>query len=171
MKRRDVQRRKRGTSLEKILKILEENARISLEDIATMVESTPEEVAKQIDAYQQAHVINGYKALIDWTRPEPTGCRPSSSCAFRPRRDCGFDEVAANIARFDEVDSVMLMSGGYDLSLVMSGKSFQDIALFVAKRLSPLDDVLSTATHFVLRTYKKDGVLYGLEPTDERELL
>jgi len=88
-----------------------------------------------------------------------------------PKRDCGFDEVAANIARFDEVDSVMLMSGGYDLSLVMSGKSFQDIALFVAKRLSPLDDVLSTATHFVLRTYKKDGVLYGLEPTDERELL
>ena len=138
--------------MEKILKILEENARISLEDIATMVESTPEEVAKQIDAYQQAHVINGYKALIDWDK-------------------AGADRVQANIARFDEVDSVMLMSGGYDLSLVMSGKSFQDIALFVAKRLSPLDDVLSTATHFVLRTYKKDGVLYGLEPTDERELL
>ena len=137
--------------MEKILKILEENARISLEDIATMVESTPEEVAKQIDAYQQAHVIIELRVS--------------------PKRDCGFDEVAANIARFDEVDSVMLMSGGYDLSLVMSGKSFQDIALFVAKRLSPLDDVLSTATHFVLRTYKKDGVLYGLEPTDERELL
>ena len=124
--------------MEKILKILEENARISLEDIATMVESTPEEVAKQIDAYQQAHVINGYKALIDWDK-------------------AGADRVQAIIE--------------LRLSLVMSGKSFQDIALFVAKRLSPLDDVLSTATHFVLRTYKKDGVLYGLEPTDERELL
>ena len=157
--------------MEKILKILEENARISLEDIATMVESTPEEVAKQIDAYQQAHVINGYKALIDWDKAGADRVQAIIELRVSPKRDCGFDEVAANIARFDEVDSVMLMSGGYDLSLVMSGKSFQDIALFVAKRLSPLDDVLSTATHFVLRTYKKDGVLYGLEPTDERELL
>lgn len=157
--------------MEKILKILEENARISLEDIATMVESTPEEVAKKIDAYQQAHVINGYKALIDWDKAGADRVQAIIELRVSPKRDCGFDEVAANIARFDEVDSVMLMSGGYDLSLVMSGKSFQDIALFVAKRLSPLDDVLSTATHFVLRTYKKDGVLYGLEPTDERELL
>ena len=147
--------------MEKILKILEENARISLEDIATMVESTPEEVAKQIDAYQQAHVINGYKALIDWDKAGADRVQAIIELRVSPKRDCGFDEVA----------SVMLMSGGYDLSLVMSGKSFQDIALFVAKRLSPLDDVLSTATHFVLRTYKKDGVLYGLEPTDERELL
>ena len=147
--------------MEKILKILEENARISLEDIATMVESTPEEVAKQIDAYQQAHVINGYRALIDWDKAGADRVQAIIELRVSPKRDCGFDEVAANIARFDEVDSVMLMSG----------KSFQDIALFVAKRLSPLDDVLSTATHFVLRTYKKDGVLYGLEPTDERELL
>ena len=147
--------------MEKILKILEENARISLEDIATMVESTPEEVAKQIDAYQQAHVINGYKALIDWDKAGADRVQAIIELRVSPKRDCGFDEVAANIARFDEVDSVMLMSG----------KSFQDIALVVAKRLSPLDDVLSTATHFVLRTYKKDGVLYGLEPTDERELL
>ena len=147
--------------MEKILKILEENARISLEDIATMVESTPEEVAKQIDAYQQAHVINGYKALIDWDKAGADRVQAIIELRVSPKRDCGFDEVAANNARLDEVDSVMLMSG----------KSFQDIALFVAKRLSPLDDVLSTATHFVLRTYKKDGVLYGLEPTDERELL
>ena len=157
--------------MEKILKILEENARISLEDIATMVESTPEEVAKQIDAYQQAHVINGYKALIDWDKAGADRVQAIIELRVSPKRDCGFDEIASVIASFDEVDSVMLMSGGYDLSLVMSGKSFQDIALFVAKRLSPLDDVLSTATHFVLRTYKKDGVLYGLEPTDERELL
>ena len=110
-------------------------------------------------------------ALIDWDKAGADRVQAIIELRVSPKRDCGFDEVAANIARFDEVDSVMLMSGGYDLSLVMSGKSFQDIALFVAKRLSPLDDVLSTATHFVLRTYKKDGVLYGLEPTDERELL
>lgn len=157
--------------MDRILRILEQNARISLEDIAVMVEKTPEEVAKQIDAWQAQHVINGYRALIDWEKAGADHVQAIIELRVSPKRDCGFDEIAATIARFDEVDSVMLMSGGYDLSLVMSGKSFQDIALFVAKRLSPLDDVLSTATHFVLRTYKKDGVLYGVEPADERELL
>lgn len=157
--------------MERILRILEENARISLEDLAAMTDTTPQEVARQIDAWQAGHVINGYRALIDWDKVDTPRVQAIIELRVSPKRDCGFDEIAATIARFDEVDSVLLMSGGYDLSLVLSGKSFQDIALFVAKRLSPLDDVLSTATHFVLRTYKKDGVLYGLEPADERELL
>lgn len=157
--------------MERILHILEENARISLEDLAAMAGKTTQEVAKQIDAWQQQHVINGYRALIDWDKVDTQRVQAIIELRVSPKRDCGFDEIAATIARFDEVDSVLLMSGGYDLSLVLNGKSFQEIALFVAKRLSPLDDVLSTATHFVLRTYKKDGVLYGLEPADERELL
>ena len=86
-----------------------------------------------------------------------------------PKNSRGFDEIAATIAAFDEVESVLLMSGGYDLQLVIKGQTFQEIALFVAKRLSPLDDVLSTATHFVLRTYKKEGRLYQDEEIDERE--
>ena len=157
--------------MERILRILEENARISLEDLAAMAGRTPAEVARQMDEWQEQHVINGYRALIDWDKVDTQRVQAIIELRVSPKRDCGFDEIAATIARFDEVDSVLLMSGGYDLSLVLSGKSFQDIALFVAKRLSPLDDVLSTATHFVLRTYKKDGVLYGLEPADERELL
>lgn len=157
--------------MERILHILEQNARISLEDLAAMTGKTTQEVARQIDAWQEQHVINGYRALIDWDKVDTPRVQAIIELRVSPKRDCGFDEIAATIARFDEVDSVLLMSGGYDLSLVLSGKSFQDIALFVAKRLSPLDDVLSTATHFVLRTYKKDGVLYGLEPADERELL
>jgi DNA-binding Lrp family transcriptional regulator len=157
--------------MEQILHILEENARISLEDLAAIAGRPAEEVARQLDEWQEQHIINGYKALIDWDKTGAQRVQAIIELRVSPKRDCGFDEIASTIARFDEVDSVLLMSGGYDLSLVMSGKSFQDIALFVAKRLSPLDDVLSTATHFVLRTYKKDGVLYGLEPADERELL
>ena len=157
--------------MERILKILEDNARLPLEDIAAMADQTPQEVAAAIDEYAKAGVIKGYKTLIDWDKTDETRVRAIIELKVSPKKDRGFDEIASTIALFPEVDSVMLMSGGYDLSLVMSGKSFQDIALFVAKRLSPLDDVLSTATHFVLRTYKKDGVLYGLEPTDERELL
>lgn len=157
--------------MEKILQILEENARISVEDIAAMVNQTPAEVAAVIDAAKATHVLNGFRALIDWDKTEAAHVQAVIELRVSPRRDCGFDEIASTIAQFDEVDSVLLMSGGYDLSLVVRGKSFQDIAQFVAKRLSPLDGVLSTATHFVLKTYKKDGVLYGEEISDERELL
>ncbi len=155
--------------MEKLLKILEENARITLEDIAIMIEETPEAVALEIDNLQKAHVINGYRALVDWEKAGVARVQAIIELRVTPRRDCGFDEIASTIANFEEVDSVLLMSGGYDLSLVVKGTSFQDIALFVAKRLSPIDGVLSTATHFVLKTYKKDGVLYGEDMKDERE--
>ncbi|MEG1069336.1 MAG: Lrp/AsnC family transcriptional regulator [Ruthenibacterium sp.] len=155
--------------MEQILRILEENARISIEELAVMTQKTPAEVAALIDDAQKAHILNGYRALVDWEKADVAHVQAIIELRVSPRRDCGFDEIASVIAHFDEVDSVLLMSGGYDLSLVVKGKSFQDIALFVAKRLSPLDGVLSTATHFVLRTYKKDGVLYGEDSTDERE--
>jgi DNA-binding Lrp family transcriptional regulator len=155
--------------MEKILRILEDNARTSCEDIAAMVGLAPAEVAQKLDEYQQGHIINGYKALIDWEKAAVPHVQAIIELRVSPRRDRGFDEIALAVANLCEVDSVSLMSGGYDLALVISGKSFQDIALFVAKRLSPMDGVLSTATHFVLRTYKKDGVLYGVDNEDERE--
>ena len=89
--------------------------------------------------------------------------------AMLDRKSCGFDEIADDIAAFPEVDSVFLMSGTYDLMVMLNGKSFQDIALFVAKRLAPLDDVLSTSTSFLLRTYKRGGRLYQAQEIDERE--
>ena len=155
--------------MEKVLKILAENARISLEEIATMTRKTTAEVARLMDEAEKAHIINGYRALIDWEKADIANVQAIIELRVSPRRDRGFDEIALAVANLCEVDSVSLMSGGYDLALVISGKSFQDIALFVAKRLSPMDGVLSTATHFVLRTYKKDGVLYGVDNEDERE--
>ncbi len=155
--------------MEDLLKILEKNARISIEDIAVMTQQTPQEIAKAIDMLTQKKVINGYRTLIDWEKADINYVQAIIELKVTPRRDCGFDEIANVITEFDEVDSVLLMSGGYDLSLVVKGKSFQDIALFVARRLSLLDGVLSTATHFVLRTYKKDGAMYENELEDERE--
>ena len=155
--------------MERILGILEQNARLSVEDIAAMVDMTPAQVAAQIDAYLQAGVIKGYRTLIDWEKTDEQRVKALIDLKVSPKKDHGYDEIAHRIALFPEVESVMLMSGGYDLSLTMRGKSFQEIALFVAQRLSPLEGVLSTATHFVLRTYKKDGVLYGKDPIDERE--
>lgn len=154
--------------MDRILKILEDNARLPLEDIAAMVDKTPQEVAAAIDEYARAGVIKGYKTLVDWDKTDSVRVRALIDLKVSPKKDHGFDEIAATIARFPEVDSVMLMSGGYDLGLTMVGESFQQIALFVALRLSPLDDVLSTATHFVLRTYKRDGIVYTDENKDER---
>jgi len=111
----------------------------------------------------------GYKTLVDWEKAGVNRVEAVIELNVSPKKSRGFDEIAATIAAFDEVESVLLMSGGYDLQLVIKGQTFQEIALFVAKRLSPLDDVLSTATHFVLRTYKKEGRLYQDEEIDERE--
>ena len=107
--------------------------------------------------------------MIDWETVRPDKVQAVIELRVRPKKSHGFDEIAMAISQFKEVQSVLLMSGGYDLQLVIAGHSFQEIALFVARRLSTLDGVLSTTTHFVLHTYKKDRVMYDGETVDERE--
>ena len=155
--------------MEKLLKILSENARISLEDLAAMTGMGTAEVAAALDDYRTRGIIHGYQALIDWEKAGANHVQALIELRVTPKRDFGFDEVAQTVASFDEVDSVMLMSGGYDLCVMLSGKSFQEIALFVARRLSTLEGVLCTTTVFVLHTYKKDRVMYVGETVDERE--
>lgn len=154
--------------MEELLRLLEKNARMPIEDIAAMLDKTPQEVAAMMDEAAEKGFVRGYEALVDWEKAGVNLVEAVIELHVSPRKSRGFDEIASVIASFDEVDSVMLMSGGYDLGLVMTGDSFQQIAMFVALRLSPLDDVLSTATHFVLRTYKRDGVTYTDENRDER---
>lgn len=154
--------------MDRILQILEQNARMPAEDIAAMTGMTTEQVAAQIDRYVQTGVIRGFKALVDWEKTEEPRVKAYIELKVSPKKDHGFDEIASTLALFPEVDSVMLMSGGFDLGLVITGKNFQQIALFVAMRLAPLDDVLSTATHFVLRVYKQDGHTVAQVPADER---
>ena len=152
-----------------LLKIMQDNASLSLEEMAAMLNEKTEAVAERIDEYRAAGVIHGTRTLIDWERVGGNGVQAMIEVRVSPKKGHGFDEVAEVISRLDEVDNVLLMSGGYDLSVTISGTTFQDVAMFVARRLSPLDGVLSTATHFVLRTYKKDGALYAFEERDERE--
>ncbi len=155
--------------MEELLRILEKNARLPIEDIAAMLDKTPTEVAAMMDEAATQGYIRGYEALIDWEAAGVNLVEAVIELHVSPRKSRGFDEIASTIASFDEVDSVLLMSGSYDLQVVIKGRSFQEIALFVAKRLSPLDDVLSTATSFVLRAYKRGGKLYQSEEADERE--
>ena len=134
-----------------------------------MMGKTPAQIAAMMDEAVTKGYIRGYEAMIDWEQAGINVVEAVIELHVSPRKSRGFDEIASVIAGFDEVDSVLLMSGGYDLQVTIKGRSFQEIALFVAKRLSPLDDVLSTATSFVLRTYKRGGKLYQNEEADERE--
>ncbi len=154
--------------MDKLLTILENNAQLTLEEMAAMVDSTPENVAKKIDEYKKMGVLRGTRTLIDWEKVGGNGVQAIIEVRVSPQKGNGFDDIAQNVANLDGVDGVLLMSGGYDLSVAISGATFQEVALFVARRLSPMDGVLSTATHFVLRVYKKDGALYESEQKDER---
>ncbi len=154
--------------MDKILSILEKDARLTDAQIASMLGLTPEEVAKTIAAYEQQGVIKGYRALIDWDKVDKDSISALIEVKVSPQRDFGFEQMAERIMQFEEVDSVHLMSGGFDLAVTVRGHSFKDVALFVAERLAPLDNVLSCATHFMLRKYKDSGVVFGAEEPDER---
>lgn len=155
--------------MEELLRILEKNARLPLEDLAAMLDRPAAEVAAMMDEAAAKGYIRGYDALIDWEKAGVNLVEAVIELHVSPKKSRGFEEIASVIASFDEVDSVLLMSGSYDLQVIIKGCNFQEIAMFVAKRLSPLDDVLSTATSFVLRTYKRNGRLYQDEDPDERE--
>lgn len=157
--------------MEKLLKILDDNARLTNAQMAVMLGCTEKEVADRISEWERSGVIRGYKAIIDWERTDRAYVTALIELRVSPKRDLGFEGIAETVMRFDEVESVYLMSGGYDLAVIVSGQTFRDIAMFVAKRLSTLDSVLSTATHFVLRRYKDGGVIFLGEEKDERGVL
>lgn len=154
--------------MDKLLRILDTNARLSNEQLAVMLGAKAEDIAAAIAQYEADGVIRGYKALIDWDRACTDHVTALIELRVTPKRDLGFEEIAKKIMLFDEVESVYLMSGGYDLAVLISGKNFKDIALFVAHRLAPMDSVLSTATHFVLRRYKDSGIMFCDTDHDER---
>ena len=155
-----------------LLSLLNENARLTNAQLAVMLGKTEEEVEKEIADYQQKGIIKGYKALINWEKVDHHKTTAFIELKVLPKKESGFDEIAKKIMQFSKVESVYLMSGGFDLAVMVHGDSIQDIAMFVAKRLSPLDSVLSTATHFILTRYKEgDVILTSPKEEDRRNLL
>jgi DNA-binding Lrp family transcriptional regulator len=152
--------------------LLKTNARISVADLAAMTKATEAEVAVAIRALEESGVILKYAAIVDPmkdpSRPK-SGVRAEIEIQVTPERERGFDALAERIYRYPQVKSLYLMSGGYDLKVVIEGASLQDVAYFVAHKLSSLDGVKSTKTLFLLKTYKENDVLYVAEPTDSRE--
>ena len=155
----------------RLLELLQENCKYTEQELAILLNTTPDEVKRQIAYYEELGVICGYKALINWEKVPGSDVRALIELKVTPKRDKGFDEIAQRVMSFKEVDGVYLMAGDYDLAVFVNGHTIQDIAMFVAKRLSPLESVLSASTHFILTKYKSNMVdMQNLTSNnDERE--
>lgn len=157
-------------AMEQVLELLQDNAKLTNSQLAVMLGETEDNVARAIAQYERDGVIRGYQALVNWERTETQKASALIELRITPKKDTGFDEIAGRIMNFPEVESVYLMSGGYDLAVTVTGRTMQDVAMFVQKRLATIDGVLSTATHFMLTKYKDGGVIFqtDYEEIDER---
>ncbi|MBU3804548.1 MAG: Lrp/AsnC family transcriptional regulator [Candidatus Cellulosilyticum pullistercoris] len=155
-----------------ILRLLENNSRLSAEDIAIMIGKDVAEVRTAITEMENAQIICGYNTLINWDHTESKEVVTALiEVRVTPQRGEGFDKVAERIFQYSEVKSVYLMSGGFDFTVIIEGKTMKEVALFVAQKLAPLESVLSTSTHFVLKKYKDYGVVFEEEKKDGRMIV
>ena len=154
--------------MDELLKLLQTNALESPENLARMLGSTTAEVSARIQDYEKRGVIRGYQAILNEDELDLDNVTAVIEVKVTPQREGGFDTIAQRISRFPEVNSAYLMSGTYDLLLFVRGRTLREVASFVSERLSPLEGVLSTSTHFMLKTYKRLGVLMKQEASDER---
>ena len=158
--------------MEEILEILEQNSRYTDEEIALMVGKSKEEVRKAIDEYEKNNIIAGYTSLINWENTGKETVTALIEVKITPQRGVGFDKVAERIYKFDKVKACYLMSsGGFDLTVIVEGKSMKEVALFVSSSLACQEYVTGTATHFVLKKYKEHGMSLETEKKDERQLI
>ena len=151
-----------------LLKLLEDDASLTPDQLAVMLNKEEGDIKKLIRAYEKDGVILGYKTIIDWDKTDREYVTAIIEVKLVPQRDRGFDKIAEKIYNYDEVKSVYLMSGAYDLCVVIEGKTMKEVAFFVAQKLATIEYITSTATHFVLKKYKDNGVIYGSSEVDER---
>lgn len=164
---------KKGLDLMKneIIRILQQNARISNTAMGEMLGISPEQAAEEIHKLENEGVIRGYSVIVDEDKVDSSTVYATIELRVTPQRDCGFDDIAKTIMMYDEVESVSLMSSGvYDLSVEVKGSNLKDVAFFVSERLATIDGILSTSTHFILKKYKEKGIFIDDDETDERGL-
>jgi DNA-binding Lrp family transcriptional regulator len=157
--------------MEEVLEILEKNSKYTCDQIAIMTGKTEEEVKNVIKKYEEENVIVGYTTLVNWENVNKETVTALIEVKVTPQRGEGFDKVAERIYRFPEVKACYLMSGGFDLTVIVEGKTMKEVALFVAEKLAVQESVLSCATHFVLKKYKDKGTIFEKKPMDDREAI
>ena len=152
----------------KLLELIEHNAKLSIKELAEELKINPNDVVSLIADLEARKVICGYDTIINWDKVTEEKCNALIEVKVTPQRGTGFDRIADRIARFDEVDSVYLMSGAYDFLVIVNGKSMKEVSSFVFNKLATIDYVNSTATHFVLKKYKDHGIQIQDKPSDKR---
>ena len=156
---------------EQILAIIEKNSRISVKELAVILGAEEIDVANELKALEEEGIICGYHTMIDWEKTDIEKVTALIEVRITPQRGQGFDKLAERIYKYPEVNSVYLISGGYDLLVSLEGKSLKQVSSFVSDKLSPLDSVLSTKTNFILKKYKEKHLIFKPEEPSERELL
>lgn len=158
--------------MEEILNILDkEKGNVSRAKIAQMLGMEEKEVANKIEKMEKENVIVGYKTIVNWDKTDKDVVVALIELRITPQRGEGFDKVAERIYKYPQVKSLYLMSGAYDLAVTIEGKSMKEVALFVAQKLAPMDSIISTATHFVLKKYKEEGIVFEDDEKDTRQVI
>ena len=158
--------------MEEILNILDkEKGNVSRAKIAQMLGMEEKEVADKIEKMEKENVIVGYKTIVNWDKTDKDVVVALIELRITPQRGEGLDKVAERIYKYPQVKSLYLMSGAYDLAVTIEGKSMKEVALFVAQKLAPMDSIISTATHFVLKKYKEEGIVFEDDEKDTRQVI
>ena len=157
--------------MKKLLQLLEDDCTLSHAQLASMTGMTEAEVAHAIAEYEKNKLILGYKAIVDWDRTDRETVTALIEVSVTPQRGEGFDRVAERIYQYDEVESVYLMSGSFDLTVIISGRTLKEVALFVGEKLAPLEDVTGTATHFILKKYKEKHLVFEKQEVQEERFV
>lgn len=156
---------------DQVLNIIEKNSRIDLKELAILLGTEQIDIVNELQALEEEGIICGYHTMINWEKTDIEKVTALIEVRVTPQRGQGFDNIAERIYKYPEVQSVYLISGGYDLLVTLEGKSLREVSSFVSDKLSTLDTVLSTATHFILKKYKDHGTIYSSKPEDEREIV
>lgn len=157
--------------MKKLLQLLEDDCTLSHAQLAAMTGMTEAEVASAVAQYEKDDIIRGYKAIVDWDRTEREAVTALIEVNVTPQRGEGFDRIAERIYQYDEVESVYLMSGSFDLTVIISGRTLKEVALFVGQKLAPLEDVTGTATHFILKKYKEKHLIFRKQEDQEERFV
>ena len=155
--------------MEKLLQILEEDATLTPKEIATMLSKEEGDIKEMISRLEREGIILGRRTIIDWDKTDREYVNALIEVKVMPQRDDGFDRIAEKIQNYPEIKGLYLMSGGFDFTVLIEGKTMKEVAYFVARKLAPIEYVTATSTHFVLKTYKDKGVVYEKPKKDPRE--
>lgn len=154
-----------------VLRLIEHNARLTQPELAVMLGATEEEIAAELELLHNENIILGYTTVVNWEKTNRESVTAMIEVRLMPQRDQGFDKIAQQLYRYSQVSSCYLMSGGFDLMLIIEDSTLREVASFISNKVAPIEGVVSTATHFILKKYKSSGVIFDSKPMDQREAI